>query len=105
MIPNEPSQLKKDFIKLQKAYDTLLTKNEHALLDLKKVKLDAQEERLTHKEAIFAFKQKMTLFESEFNNLKRKVSLTRAEYDALEKELKELQAEQEKLEVELENEK
>lgn len=100
-MSNEPSKPNQKVAKLQKAHDDLMSKYQHALLDLKKVKLDVQEEQLKFKEQIFSLRQKMTLFESELNNLKHKASFSRTEYDALCAEQEQLEKEIAKIEDKL----
>ncbi len=90
------ANLKNEISKLQKRYD-------HALLDLKKVKLDAQEERLRYERWMFKIEQKIIEFDSILDKIKHKVTLSRAEYDDLCKKRQELQKEIDKLEKEFPN--
>jgi len=48
-MPSEIIKLNNKIMTLQKKYDTIKTKSEHLILDLKKAKLDVQEERLKYK--------------------------------------------------------
>ncbi|MCK4826372.1 hypothetical protein KA005_62090, partial [bacterium] len=73
----------------------------HAILDIKKVKLDAQEERFKREKRMFQFEKKLSYFETEVDNFKHKSSMTRAEYENLCTELKELEEEKAKLEASL----
>lgn len=73
-MPENISNLKKEFAKLQKRYD-------NALLDLKKVKLDAQEERLKYERWMFKMDQKIIEFDSILDKIKHKITFSRAEYD------------------------
>jgi len=81
-MPENISNLKNEIAKLQKRYD-------NALLDLKKVKLDAQEERLKYERWMFKMEQKIIEFDSILDKLKHKITFSRAEYDDACKELQE----------------
>lgn len=100
-MTNQPFKLNNEISKLQKSHDALMTKYEHTLLDFKKVKLDAQEERPKFKEQIFSLRQKVASFESELNNLKHKDISSRAEYDDVCRNRQERQEELDRIEKEI----
>jgi len=102
-MPENITNLKNELAKLQKRYD-------HALLDLKKVKLDAQEERFKYERWMFKMDQKIIEFDSILDKIKHKITLSRSEYDELckklddiHKERQKLKDEREKLEKEIQN--
>lgn len=97
-MPENVTEIKNEIAKLQKRYD-------HALLDLKKVKLDAQEERLKYERWVFKMKQKIINFDSilELDKIKHKVTLSRAEYDEICKKRQGLQEEKDRIEKEFQN--
>ena len=61
-MPENVTKLKNEIAKLQKRYD-------NALLGLKKVKLDAQEERLKYERWMLKMEQKVINFESKITKL------------------------------------
>ena len=73
-MPENISNLKNEIAKLQKRHD-------NALLDLKKIKLDAQEERLKYERWMFKMEQKIIEFDSILDKIKHKITFSRAEYD------------------------
>lgn len=92
-MPNDISKLNKELLKRQKAHDDLMSKYQNALFDIKKVKLDAQEERIKFKEQIFSLKQKVSSIECKVTNFEHKSSFSRSEYETLCQEIKALEAE------------
>ena len=85
-MPENIAALKNKFVELQKAYD-------HKCLDLKKVKLDAQTNRLKHEKRMFDVKQKIVKFEIQLEKVKHKVSLSETEFKELAASLNQLQKE------------
>jgi chromosome segregation ATPase len=98
MPKTDNSTLKRTISQLEKKNAELASKLEHALLDIKKVKLDAQEEQLKFKENLFDIKQKIKMRESEFIALQKNTPLSRSDYDKLIEEQKRLESELAELE-------
>jgi chromosome segregation ATPase len=92
-MPNEIIKIQKEITALQKKYDKARIKNEHLALDLKKAKLDVQEERLKYERRIFQLKEKCTCFKSELNELKHKVSLSHSENEDVCQKMEKLKTE------------
>ena len=89
-MSDEIIKLKKEMSALQKKYDDMAVKNEHLILDLRKTKLDAQEERLKNERWVFQTTKKISHFKDEIAKFSHKTSMTKTEYENLIKELKEL---------------
>ena len=75
-MPENIASLKSKIAKLQEAYN-------NKCLDLKKVKLDAQANRLKYEKGLFDVKQKIVKFEIQLEKAKHKVSLSDTEFKEL----------------------
>lgn len=84
----------KEITALQIKYDKIIIKNEHLALDLKKAKIDAQEEGLKYDKKIFRFQQELARIKSELDKLKNKTTfppLDPSDYEKISQKINEME--------------